>query len=291
MPIDEVIPRRDDKRVITERELKDEIVHAIVYELSPMLLDRMISKIKKSSDPWSLKDEYTPVIENYMDKIIDHINSFLLGLTAKGSKKYDLFYQDPYTNEEIFFNVDLEIDLRDVKYVDKEEDEEEYERMRSEEDRAWERVMKKTEEFLKKCLHTTDLAGEFFEILVNYVLNPRSMKSTPGDREGPTKEEIKQLEERIEEWRKGKRSEEEYGRTSLLDKIMDESEDMYDEEEGIEDVDDKELDLPDYDLDEPSYTDLFDIDLEEPFFDDEDYSEEEDEDEDYDEEEDEEDED
>jgi len=288
MPIDdEVTPRRDDKKVITGRELKDEIVHAIVHELSPSLLSRMISKIKKSDNPWSLKDEYAPVIENYMDKIIDHINSFLLGLTVEGSKKYDLFYRDPYTQDEIFFNVDLEIDLKNVRYTDKDEDEaeEEYEMMRREEDIAWGRVMEKTEEFLKKCLHTKDLAGEFFDILVHYVLNPKPTKSAPSDKEEPTKEKIKQVDEKIEGWRKGKSSEEEYGRRSLLDRIVDKSKDEYDEED-MEDIDDKELDLPDYDLEEPPYTDLFDVDLEEPSPDDEDWDEDEDEKDDDDEDED-----
>jgi hypothetical protein len=284
MPIyDEVTPRWDDKRIITERELKDEIVHAIVCELPPTLLSRMISKIKKSDNPWSLKDEYVPVIENYMDEIIDHINSVLLGWTVEGSKKYDLFYHDPYTQDEIFFNVDLGIDLKDVRYTDKDEDEEEYERMKREEKIAWERVMRKTKEFLKKCLHTDDLAGEFFEILVRYILDPRPIKITPSYEKGPTKKEMEQLKERIEEWRKGKRSEEEYSRSKPLDKIVDKSKDEYDEEEDMEGVDDRELDLPDYDLEEPSYTDLFDIDLEEPFPDDEDYDEDEDEEDDEDE--------
>jgi hypothetical protein len=280
MPIDdEVFPRWDDKRIITERELKDEVVHALVYEIPPTLFGKMVSKIKKSSDPWSLKEEYAPVIETYMDEIIDHINTYLLGLTAEGSKKYDLFYRDSYTGEEIFFNVDLEIDLKDVRYVDDEENEEEYRRMRLEEDRAWNRIMEKTENFLKKCLHTDDLAGEFFEILVRYVLDLTATKSAPSTEKEQTKKEIKQLEERIEEWRRGERSGDEYGKSTPLDKMIDKDRDEYDGEEEIEDIDDRELDLPDYDLDEPSYTDLFDVDLEEPFSDDEDYdAEEEDED-------------
>jgi hypothetical protein len=187
----QVSPTGGNKKVITEAELKREIVNAILHGVQPEDIRKLVSGVKESDDKTNLEGKLLPIIQRNLDRIVELITDGLVLMSVKGSKKYDIYYKDPVDGREIPFNVDY---ARDLKCGDE-----------AAEEQSWREIFEKSKSFLKEALKKDDLAKAFLDAFVEYATTPGSdifEKYTP-------EHEKEQAMKRMKEWEKSLKEEKE----------------------------------------------------------------------------------
>jgi hypothetical protein len=237
-------PTGSNKKIISEGDLKKEVVNAIIHSLRPQEAEKMISSIRKAKDPAALEGELIPIIQRNMERIVEIITDGLVVSTVEGSKKYELYYKDPADGKEIPFDVDYATDL---KCGDEAESEE-----------AWSNIWKKSENFLKKALGEDNLAKAFYYIFAEYALTSKDEifeKYTPGWEKEKAEERSKKWEEMLKKEKEERKLEEgmfekEPGEAGLDEEELEMLEDLTEgygllDEEGFLYLEDLETDFED----------------------------------------------
>jgi len=214
----EVKQPSENKKVITEIELKREIVNAILHGVRTEDISKLLSELRESGDKKSLEASLIQAIQRNLDRIVELITDGIVIMSVKGGKKYNIYYEDPVSKKEIPFDVDYGRDLRCGN--------------EAEEEQSWREIFEKSKSFLKEALKEDDLAKAFAKAFIDYATTPGSdifEKYTPEYEKGKAMKRVKEWEKSLKE----KEKEEEQEKAMFeREPTVDELESM-EEEEGI----------------------------------------------------------
>jgi putative component of toxin-antitoxin plasmid stabilization module len=180
----------ENKKVITEAELKREIVNAILHGVQTADIQKLVSELKESNDRTNLEEKLLPVIQRNLDRIVELVTDGLVIMSVKGGKKYNIYYKDSLSGKEVPFDVDY---ARDLRCGDE-----------AEEERSWREIFEKSKSFLKEALGKDDLAKAFVNVFIEYATTPGS---DIFEKYAPEHEKEKAME-RMKEWEKTLKEEE-----------------------------------------------------------------------------------
>jgi hypothetical protein len=224
----------EDKRFINEWDVKAALISAIFNVMPDEEIDRIWENVEESERPLDLVRLVRLSFEQWVDDIVEDFVLNLARYSIKEGKRYQLYYQDPSSKEEVYFDSNLPRSL----FSDNEDEEE--------------RALNKAKDFIKEVFGSDDLAEAFAYVFIEYITaspTERYEKFTP-------EYEKEEGEERAKKWEKEfeKEKEEREWEKSIFEREptmkelrrIEETEDIdEDEDEFIEPLDEEDTFEPD----------------------------------------------